>query len=373
MREDLKALVEKARALGFVVDESSQDSDVLLTRPCALTPDCGGNEQVRLPNTRTRCATCGEERHVFGVVAAPALVPVVADPSPLPAPVEDPAPSALDGSLPLRTAPATPSFDTLLEPNPEAVLAEAEPPAASTHRSASLGQRLVLTPLALLFLVAGLAAAALSGFANYHAFAGMVDDPWQARAWGWTGVIASVCSFGGFTFFWWHAAEKRRGEAVRSLLFALAGAGTSIVGTQLYIASAEADAAAYSARAEAARPALEAQIGTWREQLAAIPAEVRSVEGLEAYIAEVERVGRTHQKPYRDAKNELGLARRRAELESKIEGATADLISADSVAVQTDRPRAPGWFFASMLELFSSQGTSIGTVALLLLFGRTRA
>ncbi|MCA8905918.1 MAG: hypothetical protein KDA43_14085, partial [Hyphomonas sp.] len=102
----------------------------------------------------------------------------------------------------------------------------------------------------------------------------------------------------------------------------------------------------------------------------------RSVEGLEAYIAEVERVGRTEQKPYRDAQNELGLAKRRDELQSKIDAANAALLGDGSGNILTEaqaRTNLPSWFFAIMLELFSSQGTSIGLVALLILFGRRPA
>ena len=103
-----------------------------------------------------------------------------------------------------------------------------------------------------------------------------------------------------------------------------------------------------------------------------IPPETRSVEGLEDYLAGVENVGLTHQKPYRDAKNELGLAKRRAELERKISAARADLIdSGDGPGVDAVilKRSLPSWFFALMLEVFSAQGTSIAMVCLLLLYG----
>ena len=46
-----------------------------------------------------------------------------------------------------------------------------------------------------------------------------------------------------------------------------------------------------------------------------------------------------------------------------------------SAGLEAAAPREtiPGWFFAAMLELFSSQGTSIGCVALLILYSRRRA
>ena len=124
------------------------------------------------------------------------------------------------------------------------------------------------------------------------------------------------------------------------------------------------------AQAQQVQALREAEIADWTRQLAGIPPETRSIEGLEAYIAGVEAVGRTHQKPYRDAQNELGLARRRARLEDKIAGARADLRQAAEVSGLTLPAQSlPAWFFALMLELFSSQGTSIAFVSLLLLFG----
>tara|TARA_R110000787_G_scaffold8444_8_gene28269 strand:- start:10386 stop:11510 length:1125 start_codon:yes stop_codon:yes gene_type:complete len=246
-------------------------------------------------------------------------------------------------------------------------------PALRPHRN--LGERVIITLLALVFLGAGLSAAALSGFANYQAFSSSVTDPLQAGIWGWTGVIAAIISFGGFTFFYWHTANKRMKEGVRALLFALAGAGTSILGTQMYIAANNEAAQAEITTAGSNRALLEQQVSDWRIQLSGIPPETRSVEGLEAYISEVERVGRTEQKPYRDAQNELGLARRRDDLQAKIEAANADLLGKGNgdILIETQaRAAIPSWFFAGMLELFSSQGTSIGLVALLILYTRRR-
>ena len=225
--------------------------------------------------------------------------------------------------------------------------------------------------LALVFLGAGLAAAGLSGFANFQAFSLGVSDPTQARIWGWSGVIASVCSFGGFTFFWWHLSGGRHGEAVRALVFALAGAGTSIAGTTLFMLNNAQGQADTWQSAEQIRTLTEADIADWTRQLEGIPPETRSIDGLKAYLAGVEAAGRTHQKPYRDAQNELGLAERRAQLEAQITAARADLRAA-AVTDTRSRPaqNLPAWFFALMLELFSSQATSIAFVSLLLLYGR---
>ncbi len=233
------------------------------------------------------------------------------------------------------------------------------------------GERIIISLLALIFLCAGLAAAALSGFANFQAFSLGVIDPTQAQIWGWSGVIASVCSFGGFTFFWWHVSGGRRGEAARALVFALAGAGTSVAGTTLYMVNnADGQHTAWQS-AHDLRAVTEAEIAQWTRQLGGIPADTRSIAGLEAYLAGVEAAGRTHQKPYRDAQNELGLAKRRADLEAKIAAARADLKATVGAHAQARPAQSlPAWFFALMLELFSSQATSIAFVSLLLLYGR---
>lgn len=255
---------------------------------------------------------------------------------------------------------------------PDAPIRDVELTPKEEHRR-TVGETLIIALLALAFLGVGLLAAAMSGFANYLAFGAMVDDPLQSRIWAWTGIIASICSFGGFTFVYWHGAGGRMKEAVRAAVFALAGAATSLVGTQMYMANTEQARLAEVQAATGRVPLIEAQISDWRGELAGIPTTVRSVEGLEAYIAEVERVGRTHQKPYRDALDELGQARRRDDLTRRIEGARADMVALAplvSEAARTERPVALGWFFATMLEVFSSQGTSIGFVALMILAGR---
>jgi hypothetical protein len=265
-----------------------------------------------------------------------------------------------------------------LRQRPPALVAElvsevpiVEPAPPKQRGSGRMGERIIMSLLALIFLGAGLAAAGLSGFANFQAFSLGVSDPTQARIWGWSGVIASVCSFGGFTFFWWHLSGGRRGEAVRALTFALAGAGTSIAGTTLFMLNNAQGQADTWQSAEQIRALTEAEIADWTRQLEGIPPETRSIDGLKAYIAGVEAAGRTHQKPYRDAQNELGLAERRAQLEAQIAAARADLRAAAVTDAQV-RPaqNLPAWFFALMLELFSSQATSIAFVSLLLLYGR---
>lgn len=276
-------------------------------------------------------------------------------------PIEPRLPQVIEPTPPLQAE----LVELVPAPEPVAMIA----PASALKPQRNWGEHIIITLLALVFLGAGLAAAGLSGFANFQAFSAGVTDPVQARVWGWSGVIASVCSFGGFTFFWWHLSGKRRGEAARSLVFALAGAGTSIAGTTLFMVNNAQGQQVSWTSAEQVRALRQSEIEDWSRQLAAIPPETRSIEGLEAYLAGVEAVGRTHQKPYRDAQNELGQARRRAALEQKIAGARADLRQAvEGSALTLPAQNLPAWFFALMLELFSSQGTSIALVSLLLLY-----
>lgn len=365
-------------------DEVSQDlSDARV--PCPLHPDCiasGDNNLVlNLQRTQYACAATGEKGEFSELIrrleSGRALVP--ARPS---AQIEE-APQAIDAEFsettravnPVRKTP--PQVYELHErlPSPEEIKAEreirlAEIRAERAARRRGRGEKTIIALLALIFVIAGLMAAGLSGFANYQAFASTVTDPLESRIWGAAGIIAAIVSFGGFTFVYWHAANKRTWESLRSLAFALVGAGASILGTEIYIRSNNLTAATEVSSAASNRDVLEAQLADWRRQLEGIPPETRSVEGLEAYIAEVERVGRTEQKPYRDAQNELGLAKRRDDLNAKIEAANAELLGQGSgnILLQTEQRAAlPSWLFAVLLELFSSQATSIGFVALLLL------
>lgn len=365
-----------SRQLGSLLDDASQDSSEQKSR-CPLDETCAASDEYSLTLYLERgtyhCKNCGAQGSFEELVEALGSLPQQRfrgvrahdEPEPQPAPKDE---FAIEKRVQRNTAVAT-------QPRVLTLKTEHRVPPAPPRPHRNMGERIIITLLALVFLGAGLSAAALSGFANYQAFSSSVADPLQAGIWGWTGVIAAVISFGGFTFFYWHTANKRMKEGVRALLFALAGAGTSILGTQMYIAANNQASEAEITTAGSNRALLEQQLGDWRVQLAGIPPETRSVEGLEAYISEVERVGRTEQKPYRDAQNELGLARRRDDLQAKIEAANAELLGkgdGDILIEAQARAAIPSWFFAGMLELFSSQGTSIGLVALLILYAKRR-
>ncbi|HPE49091.1 MAG TPA: hypothetical protein PLR76_11865 [Hyphomonas sp.] len=378
--------IRELERLGIDFESSQDPSDV--RAPCDLNADCAASEAntliLNLPEGRFRCTACGAQGSLADLIrlkhdaarehlpAIPALDAQLIE--------DDPPPEPLDADYhpaPIRPGRAVTKQAPRVHTLGDADRLEARfPPPKPKEKKPFNGEKLIIALLSLVFLCAGLAAAGLSGFANYQSFSSSVADPLQAGIWGWTGVIAAVVSFGGFTFFYWHTANHRMKEGWRALLFALAGMGTSIIGTEAYISANNQAAAAELTRAGDNREILETQIADWRRQLEGIPAETRSVEGLEAYIAEVERVGRTEQKPYRDAQNELGLAKRRDELQSKIDAANAALLGDGSGNILTEaqaRTNLPSWFFAIMLELFSSQGTSIGLVALLILFGRRPA
>ncbi|MEM1037276.1 MAG: hypothetical protein AAGI14_11000 [Pseudomonadota bacterium] len=338
-------------------------------------PACGARTGLKLSLTtaRVNCANCGLEGPLLTYLRERDLEPLWDEEVCGPAEI-----IILDAQRPSKSVTVIP------EPIPDPIVMDAEilnetgPDPLDVRRSQSdgrVGERVIMSLLAIVFLIAGLGAAGLSGFANYQAFSGVVADPLQASIWGWAGVIASVCSFGGFTFFWWHMSGRRVGEALRALAFAIAGAATSIAGTALFMDNNAAIEAAEREQSLASRTVIESQIEDWSRQLVGIPLETRSVEGLEAYLAGVEAAGRTHQKPYRDAQNELGLAKRRADLEQRIDDARASLLGNGDldVRVQSQVQSLPGWLFAVMLEVFSSQGTSIAFVSLLLLYGRTPA
>lgn len=369
---------------GVNLDEVFTDAgDFTIT--CTLSEACRETADPTLSITQTHfsCSSCGENGTLerladklesqTGLLGQPNIDAETESFDLIPAPNNSPALKVERNLAPetQRIAHLTPK-DRIETPQERRERAAIDRKARRKGR----GERLLIGSLALLFLIAGLMAASLSGFANYQAFSSSVADPLQSRIWGWTGVIAAIVSFGGFTFVYWHAANRRMKESLRAALFALAGAATSIIGTSSYIAANNDSAAQQMEQAGSNRTVLATQITDWRAQLGGIPPETRSVEGLEIYLAEVERVGRSHQKPYRDAQNELGLAKRRDDLLSKIDGANAELLGTGPGAILTraeQRTHLPHWFFAVMLELFSSQGTSIGLVAFLILFNNNKA
>lgn len=387
----LKEIRQVAELLRLHEDVSQDTSEVRTA--CPLHEDCrasgDNNLSLDLLNGRYICISDGETGDLRDLIrkieAGRALVPTLIvdeeDPAP-PAPIDTQYTVAVKASNPVLKMPPKvyPLSPEQQLPSPEEIKAQREIRleairAEKAERRRGAGERGIIALLALIFVAAGLLAAGLSGFANYQAFASTVADPLQARVWGAAGIIAAIVSFGGFTFVYWHAANRRRMESLRALIFALIGAGASILGTEIYIRSNNLSAAAEISTAANNREVLETQIADWRRQLEGIPPETRSVEGLESYLAEVERVGRTDHKPYRDAQNELGLAKRRDDLIAKIEAANAELLGQGSGNIllrAEQRASLPSWLFALLLELFSSQATSIGLVALLIL-GRGRA
>ncbi len=385
MAEDNRAKI--AAALGQRFGLQTMEALAVVKVPCDLTDECKALQSNTLEldgdNNRYHCTNCEQSGDLAALAGlAPARVSTRAivtaeapsmkaeflrEEEPQPDPEFSAAPARADARATRRAAKV--SSKGLVRVLTAEQLGET---GAQIHKRGR-GERLIIALVALVFVIAGLGAAALSGFANYQAFANSVDDPLQSKIWGWTGVIAAIVSFGGFTLFYWHQANKRPWESLRALLFALIGAGTSILGTHLYIDANNRGSAQLASSAEDNRARIEGQIDDWRAQLAGIPPETRTVEGLTAYIAEVERLGLTDQRPYRLAKDELGLARRRDDLQGKIDAANSDLLGTGNSNILLEaeaRTNIPSLFFAIILEIFSSQGTSIGLVALMLLAGR---
>lgn len=386
----LKEIRQVAELLRLSEDASQDTSDIRTA--CPLHADCipsGNTLSLNLPQAMWLCRETGERGFLKDLIprleSGRTHVPAVIDTSEasnMPDIVDAEYSEVTQATNPvLKTPPAVlPLRMDQKLPTGEEIKAEreirlAEMRADRAARRKGQGEKTIIVLLSLVFVIAGLMAAGLSGFANYQAFASTVTDPLESMIWGAAGIIAAIVSFGGFTFVYWHAANKRMWESLRSLLFALIGAGASILGTEIYISSNNLTAAAEVTRAATNRDVLESQLADWRRQLDGIPPETRSADGLETYLAEVERVGRTEQKPYRDAQNELGLAKRRDDLIAKIEAANAALLGQGSSNIllrAEQRASLPSWLFAVLLELFSSQATSIGLVALLILTERRK-
>lgn len=386
----LKEIRQVAELLRLSEDASQDTSDIRTA--CPLHADCipsGNTLSLNLPQAMWLCRETGERGFLKDLIprleSGRTHVPAVIDTSEasnMPDIVDAEYSEVTQATNPvLKTPPAVlPLRMDQKLPTGEEIKAEreirlAEIRADRAARRKGQGEKTIIVLLSLVFVIAGLMAAGLSGFANYQAFASTVTDPLESMIWGAAGIIAAIVSFGGFTFVYWHAANKRMWESLRSLLFALIGAGASILGTEIYISSNNLTAAAEVTRAATNRDVLESQLADWRRQLDGIPPETRSADGLETYLAEVERVGRTEQKPYRDAQNELGLAKRRDDLIAKIEAANAALLGQGSSNIllrAEQRASLPSWLFAVLLELFSSQATSIGLVALLILTERRK-
>jgi len=333
-----------------------------------MCPRCGAERGLKLslPTQRVQCRACHISAPLQTFLAEAAEYRAYLSDAPVFTETRLASPAGFELALPHHG----PMSDLQANTGAGAILPGSSGPAARKRSASHTSiEKMIMTALSVIFMSAGLIAACLSGYANYQAFSQMVSDPIQAGVWGWSGVIASVCAFGGFTFFWWHMSDRRMAEAMRAFLFALAGSATSLAGTHLYMQQNHEVQVRQQARTAEIALLDQAELNNVLEQLALIPAETRSVSGLQAYLKGVEQVGRTHHKAYRDAQNELGMARRRAALEKRSEQLRQNLrAAAGTPEAQPQRQGPPAWLFALMLEVFSSQATSIGCVCLILIF-----
>ncbi|MBU4567584.1 MAG: hypothetical protein KJ833_01315, partial [Alphaproteobacteria bacterium] len=190
----LKEIRDVARLLDLDEEVSQDVSDV--RTPCPLHADCiasgDNNLHLNLQTASYACVATGEAGRLGELIrqveAGRSLVPVrTADDEAPPSEVMDASYSvAIRATNPvLRTEPQVTLLTEKL-PSPEEIKAAREIRleeirAAQAERRRGAGEKLIVVGLALVFVIAGLMAAGLSGFANYQAFASTVADPAQGR------------------------------------------------------------------------------------------------------------------------------------------------------------------------------------------------
>ena len=148
---------------------------------------------------------------------------------------------------------------------------EAKAARKTARQGRHTGEKIIITLLALVFLGAGLAAAGLSGFANYSGLFQLSRRPiavWRLGMdrcdcrghflWRIYLLLLALCQ--------WPDEGRHSCPSVRP-----GGGGTSIVGTQMYIAANNRAAEAELVQAGSNRDVLEMQITDWRRQLEGIP------------------------------------------------------------------------------------------------------
>ena len=198
--------LQRLRDLGLDLDSSQDEAELKST--CPLTPDCieAGDNSLTLNQLTEKfhCANCGQSgsfRELVralesGELAQEARAPAIMDAEFSEAPIR--ATHAV-----VRAEPRVMQLGEGQRVRSDAeIRLERKQARKAARQGRHTGEKIIITLLALVFLGAGLAAAGLSGFANYQAFSKSVADPLQSGVWGWTGVIAAIISFGGFTFFY---------------------------------------------------------------------------------------------------------------------------------------------------------------------------
>lgn len=223
-------------------------------------------------------------------------------------------------------------------------------------------------------LAGGVIAAICGGYANFMAFSGMADDPVTSFLWGFAGIAASLISFSAFTLVWWnHNHQKKLWDSRRALVVGLIAAGAGIMGSWMFMSSLKDDQVAEAQHILIERNRLQDQIDRWENDLKSIPPGIGTPDSIRRYMREVERVGRTHQRPYRQAIQDLGHAERREALEAQIAAADERLSSDPALKYDPPNRMINPWFLAILIELFASQGTAVGTAVFLTMMERKNA
>jgi len=220
----------------------------------------------------------------------------------------------------------------------------------------------------------GVLAAFCGGYANFRSFSAMAETDIGFYLWGAAGIAASLISFSAFTLVWWnHNHQRRLADSRRALAVGIIASLTGIMGTWMFIASASDGHSATADQTLENRARLEGQIDRWTSELEAIPEGIGTVASIERYMAEVERVGRTDERPYRTAIENLGHAERRALLEDQIARAETRLLSDPTLTFDPPNRLIDPWLLALLIEFFASQGTAVGTATFLTMIEKKKA
>ncbi len=205
----------------------------------------------------------------------------------------------------------------------------------------------------------GIIAGICSGFGNYSAFKAMLAGTPGNWVWGWAGIAFTLTSAGAFGISFMKIEQGDWPQAVVPLIVGLIAACASTQGSKLHIDNGQAYQVEAAKKVEIGRARLADRISGWRTEMEDIPTGIGTAESLRLYMSEVERVGRSHQKPYRDAIIKLGHAEHRDSLMKKID--TAETALAEDPALQTVVPAKSvnGWLIAVLIELVNALGLAI--------------
>lgn len=225
--------------------------------------------------------------------------------------------------------------------------------------------------VAVCLVLAGIVALFNSGLANYSAFMNEGSgDNWRF-VWGMFGAAIALTSAVTFGAVVWLYRNGNKIGAIRAvLLFVIAFAG-SIYGNYAYMNQNAATQNAKATQQANSINQIEANLAQWRAEVSQLPPSTKTAESLERYIKEVERVGRSHQLPYRQAVLELGEIEYRKSLETKIDGAVKELATFTPITPASSSP-IRRWLSAVLLEIIASQTIALSLIIFAALSDKAR-